>query len=279
MLIHSRILLTGMALSLASSVALAAPGYDVVSGPLDEKGLFDDGNFQFSTLIGIATVDQNDGTIAVTRSETDTLLQTNGDAWDSWTGMFGVGYVFPLEWEDEEEYSYHRHAEEPNDNEPRWFGTVTPQLNLYILSGTTLEGDVRRFNDLDDVDATYDMEFDSTRLMFDVALDVLTVSELSFYVIAGLGVAWNSANFDLTPNDCVPIHGLNIQESQSTDFAYEFGAGLDYALYEEFDITLQYLYTGLTDVGVGGVDDIFHVHSSDMDVVSQAVFLGIRFGV
>ncbi len=280
MLIHSRILLTGMALSLASSVALAAPGYDVVSGPLEEDGLFDEGSFQFSALIGIATIDQNDGKVKVTRSETDTLLQTNSDDWKSWTGQLGVGYVFPLEWEDEEDENEYRHNRDEDDEiNVSWFDSITPQINVYVLSGNKLEGDVRRFNDPDDIDATYNINFDSTRLMFDLALDVLTVNELSFYVMAGLGVAWNTADFNLNPNRGVPIHDLKIQESQSTDFAFEFGGGLDYALDENFDITLQYLWTDLTDIGIGGVDDIFHVHSDNMDVKTQAIFLGVRFGV
>ena len=172
MLLTPRILLAST-LTLISSIALAAP----CNCPDDDDYYDDDersyeylleGDFQLSLLLGIATTSQEDSTIKIATTETDVLLQDNTD-WDSWTGQFGVGYVMPLYWsfgEEDDVYDY----DDEDDLEISWFDSLTPQINVYILGGSTLEGDVLRFGDADDNSATYAMDFHSTRLMFDLAL-------------------------------------------------------------------------------------------------------------
>jgi opacity protein-like surface antigen len=183
-----------------------------------------------------------------------------------------VGYEIPLPWLNDDE-----------DEEIRWFDALTPQINVYILQQTDVEGSVKRFDDSDDVDADYKMNFESTRLMLDFELDIFTVRDFSFYGIGGLGIAWNSADYTATPHGMIPIASVDLPTNDSTGFAYEFGGGVDYAVDEGIDITLQYLWTRLNDVTISGDVNIFdeEIYHTNTDISNdiQSILLGVRLDI
>jgi opacity protein-like surface antigen len=275
-------LLTSLSLLLISQSALA--DYSCCEDDDDDDYNDDDrsydylleGDFELSLLVGIATIKQSNSTIQSDLTQTDTLVQDSSD-WDSWTGQFGIGYEMPLYWsfgEDDEDYDEY--------SDISWFNTLTPQLNVYILGGGSLDGDVLIFGEPNRNDATYDMDFHSTRLMFDLAFDVLTVRDFSFYGLAGLGIAWNTTDFSYTPNpDSGLKGGYNLEDTDTSGFAYEFGAGVDYAVLADLEISLQYLYTVFNDVNVSGNNDVvdFEASSSDMDIKAQSILLGVRLSI
>lgn len=238
---------------------------------VEVEDIDDDSYFQLSLSAGIANASQHDSELVVTQSETDILKQTNDNNWSGWTVQFGLGYVVPLywEWNDEDE----------SETQIQWLNAITPQLNLYILNGTDLTGEVKRFNDSDDVDATYNMQFDSTRLMFDTAINILSVRDFSFFAMAGLGIAWTSTDFVMLHDSHVRIDDLDLGASNDSDFAYEFGGGINYYIDEDFDISLQYLYTRFSNVNVSGQDENFKVYSSDLDIKTQSLLLGARIKI
>ncbi len=232
-----------------------------------------EGDFQLSLLLGIATLNQDDGSIKVAPDEVDVLTQSNGNDWDTWTGQFGVGYVMPLYWGEDAE-------ESKMESGIAWFDTITPQINVYVIGESDMEGDVLRFGHEDDKDATYSSDFSSTRLMFDVAFDVLTIRDFSFYGLAGLGIAWNTTNLDWIPNPGVPIPGFSLSDTNSSGFAYEFGVGVDYEVLGDLDISLQYLYTAFDDINIQGADDFpFEVSDTELDVNAQSLLLGVRLTI
>lgn len=259
MLKQPKLLLTGMALALASGVVLA-DGYEGT-----EPG------FQVSIAGGIASLDV-DGTFDATEVETNSLHSE--EEWDSWTAMVGVGYVFPLfEMEDDE------------DEEFFWFPTITPQLNLYYLGGGDVDGDVHRFQSHDFNQADFDLDLNSTRLMLDFDLAVANYEEFTLYALAGLGIAWNDTDFSVRAKEgeCDSLN-QDFDGNNDASFAFEFGGGLDYAFAEDMSIYLEYLWTDLGDADLSGSSDDDHHDfddgtDSDIDLTSQAVLLGLNFSL
>lgn len=256
-MLYRKILSGCLLLGLSSNVALA----NDIDSREDEEDEFD-GHFQVILMTGVAATDQH-GSIRVTSDEKDNLVQTNKDDWDIWTFQAGLGYAFPL-------------IEEDPDCLVNWFPYLTPQLNAYLLNDKKIHGDVYRFQNSHYNQATYEMNFNSKRLMFDLGLDILSSNNFTFYGLAGAGIAWNRTDFSLDPNDGVHIVGLDLGETDSTGFAYEFGAGITYDLNSCIGISLEYLYTFLDDVKFSGESDGFDVHSSDVNIQTQSLLLGLR---
>ncbi|MFA6038298.1 MAG: hypothetical protein WC748_09300 [Legionellales bacterium] len=264
-------LLSSTALLFMSHVAFANCN---CADDYDDDSSYDylfEGDFQLSLLLGIADVTHGDGTLQVDSTESDSLTQTNSNAWETFTGQFGVSYIMPLYWGEDAE-------EDKLETGMAWFDSITPQINVYLLGDTTLEGDVLRFGYKNE--ATYDMDFNSTRLMFDVAVDVFTVRDFSFFALGGLGIAWNSTSLNWVPNPGEDLTGFNLAETDSSGFAYEFGGGVNYEVLGDLDVSLQYLFTVLDNVSAQGADDFYDdIHTSDLDIHVQSILLGVRLTI
>lgn len=216
---------------------------------------------QLTGMLGIANMQQDNSSYNLTSNETHQLVQTDTQSWDAWSLQLGAGFDVPL------------------SDDRKWLTKVTPQINYYILNNAQLDGEVYRFEDIDDNDAAYNMNFNSTRLMFDTALTIYELRKLSFYGIAGLGIAWTDLTLALEPYPDSHLEPLHFNSGEDSGFAYEFGAGVTYELNDELDIALQYLYTGFSDVAITGQDDIFTVTDSNINVSSQSLLLGFNLSV
>lgn len=252
----SRALTVSTILLVDSSIALASDDFEPF--------------FELLVMGGVSTLDAEDASMIMSASETDLLTQTNDGDWESWTGQLGVGYVYPL-------------AEDLETGDVQWFSLINPQINLYYLDGDTIEGDVYQYQSADFNFLDYTMDYHSTRLMFDLGITVASIDGFSIYAIGGLGLAWNEIDFLATPNqlglDCGVV-GYNLNSQSSTSFAYEFGGGITAAVNDDIAISLEYLYTGFTDVELGNnTDSDFDIQNSDLDINSQSVLLGLRFAL
>jgi opacity protein-like surface antigen len=235
----------------------------------DESFLLEEG-FEVTVMVGLASVDQEDGSYQATSDQTNSLIQTEGDELGSWTAQIGVGYRYKLQDEDDED-------------EIQWFTDLTPQINLYYLDGNDLGGEVYRFEVPELNQTDYTMDFSSTRLMFDLGLTVAAYQEFSVYALAGLGVAWNNNNLETSTDDAYEIH---LDDNNTTSFAYEVGAGVGYAITDDWGLSLQYLYADLGDASVQGTShpvegdkDDFEIPGSDTDITSQALMLGVTMAL
>lgn len=254
-------------------LAVALGSTAVYAEDLEEQ--FEDG-FQILIAGGIASLDQ-DGSIDVTSNETDTLVQGD-EGWDSWTAKVGVGYQFPL-----------MENEDDDEDDLQWLPNLTPQLNLYYLGGGDIDGDVLRYENSNQAD--YSMDYSSTRLMFDLALTLASMERFSVYVLGGLGASWNNTSLETTPTSEFLPFGFELEDSDSTTFAYEFGAGIGYAITDDIGISLEYLYANLGDVEVQGnasltggdydADDprTLDIENSDVEISSQSILLGLNFAL
>ena len=229
--------------------------------------------WEFQLFGGTANLDADNvvlSNLAPFSEEADKAIQNNQGDWKSWTVQAGMGYVIPLF--DSERFS----------DELQWLPAIKPQINAYYLKGN-IEGDLYRYYQYTDLISTdYKMDFESTRLMFDVALTFASWRNVSVYGIAGIGPAWNRIGF-LYGEYSTPEVKLN--KHTQTNFAYEFGGGLTYALSEHLSITAEYLYTGFNDVELGDSGNIGHdlpiseVKSNSFDLNSQAVLVGFNLAL
>ena len=269
---------------LLSCATLAATGVAFAGGDKDydrELVMRDDrvyeeeeeGFFELLVFGGVASMDPESTTLHVSPDETDLLTNSTSDDWDSWTAQVGVGYVYPIEGDD------------MYTGDVRWFANINPQLNLYYLDASDMNGDTYLFQDPSYNLADWNMEFNSTRLMFDLALTVATLERLSLYVLGGAGVAFNRTELNSIAHPGSGIADVYLDSEDSTSFAYEFGGGLTYALMDDLAVSLEYLFTGINDVGLGettttlGCDQTFNISGGDMDIDSQALMLGLRLAL
>ena len=195
-------------------------------------------HFEVIGAPGIAKLNAgNSSQLGVTSSETDKLVQTNTNSWDTFAGQLGVGYVY-----------YFRDALQYS-NKVQWFPSIEPELNGYYLASNSIKGNVLRFNSSNFNQLTYDIPIHSTRLMLDAALTVVSWKRLSLYALGGIGNAWNRISYSDTENsssdnDC-PDQRVSLSSNTSSNFAWEAGLGLIYAFNDRFGLSLEYLYTDL----------------------------------
>jgi hypothetical protein len=132
-------------------------------------------HFEVTGSLGIANFRADDSLLGVTSDETNKLVQTNANQWDAFGAQIGGSYVHYL------------HGAQRYSPQVQWFSSTEPQINLYYLGNADIEGDVWRFRDPRFNQLTFDAPIHSTRLMFDVALNIVSRKQLSLYAIGGLG--------------------------------------------------------------------------------------------
>jgi opacity protein-like surface antigen len=220
-------------------------------------------------MSGIASLDTQGTNFQMTPTQLDGLQPADAEFGEAWTIQLGVGYAIPL------------FDAEVDSDEVQWFTAIEPQINGYYLNGD-VNGNVDRYADFagDFDDTEYNMDIKSTRVMFDLALTIVSYDEFSLYAIGGIGPSWN--DFDLTEfeNDCVEEVRF---DGDDVNLAYEFGGGISFAGSENATISLQYLYTNFLDLefdnnaAIGDGSEITDIESDDFDFSSQALVLGLRY--
>jgi opacity protein-like surface antigen len=231
-------------------------------------------HFEVIGAVGIANLMAGDGYLGVTSSETDRLVQTNRNDWSTFTGQLGIGYVY-----------YLNGAQQYSEN-TQWFPWIEPELNGYYLARNSITGDVWRFGSPAFNDMTYNMPIESTRLMFDTALTVVSKKQYSLYAIGGIGNAWNRVGYSDKDNNGIPCADqfLNLGATTRSNFAWEAGAGLSYALNNRFSLSLEYLYTDLgtvktPDSGFTGTITAPILVPAEFRLTTQAALLGLHIAI
>ena len=193
-------------------------------------------HFEAIGALGIANLRAGNGTIGVTQSETDKLIQTNSNNWGTFDAQIGAGYV----------YYFEQRKHPPKTTQ--WFPAIEPQLNFYYLNNNTgIKGNIWRFNSPAFNQLTYKIPVHSTRLMLDVALTVIKKKRSSLYVKGGIGNAWNRLGYsdydnggpDITCGD----ERLSLSDATHSHFAWELGVGILHDFNNHVGLSLEYLYT------------------------------------
>lgn len=263
MKLWKHLLLVGASLTTASNIALAHKGAEYVPPQEMPKTL---SGFEFIAMGGVATLDADDINITVSEFEIDDLVQSNNSDWSSGTGQLGFGYNYPL-------------MKINSKDDFSWLTNMSTQINFYYLGGD-LEGEVYAYQSADWNIANYEMDLSSFRLMLDMALTIASWKDVSWYGIAGVGVAWNNIDYSETINSGYEEYliPLDLDSQGSAGFAYEVGTGLTYAPTERFSFSFQYLFTVLNDVEIGEVPT-YSSEKTEVDISSQALMLGLRVAI
>jgi opacity protein-like surface antigen len=225
--------------------------------------------------LGVASLSVNDGGyLGVTSSETDRLVQTNGNNWNTLAAQLGVGYV------------YYASNYNPFSDKAQWFTAIEPELNGYYLGQSSIKGDVWRFSNPAFNDMTFNMPIESYRLMLDGALTVVTKKQYSLYAIGGIGNAWNRIGYSDADRNGIPCTDqfLNFNSTTRSSFAWELGAGLSYAFNNRFALSLEYLYADLgsvktPDTGFTGAITAPVLVPASFKLTSQAALLGLHVAI
>ena len=231
-------------------------------------------HIDFIGALGVASLDLSDGYLEVTSSETDRLIQTNNNNWNTLAAQLGVGYV------------YYSSNYNPYSDQAQWFTSIEPEINGYYLGQNSIKGDVWRFGSPNYNDMTFSMPIESYRLMLDGALTVVSQKQYSLYVIGGIGNTWNRMNYnDADPNGipCVD-QGLNLNSTTHSNFAWEVGAGLSYAFNNRLSLSLEYLYADLGSLKTSGTGFTGAITTpalvpAQFELTSQAALLGLHVAI
>lgn len=224
--------------------------------------------------LGFASLGASDGYLGVTSSETDKLVQTNDNKWNTFAAQLGVGYVYYLR-----NYS-------PFSDQLQWFTAIEPQLNGYYLGQSSIKGDVWRFSDPTFNEMTFNMPIQSYRLMVDGALTVVSKRQYSLYAIGGIGNAWNRVGYSDADRNGVPCADqfLDLNSNTRSSFAWEVGGGLFYSFNNRFALSLEYLYADLgnvktPDTGFTGSITAPVLVPASFRLTSQAALLGLHIAI
>lgn len=266
----------------ASEVRMLGGGTELGSVPAerisDEEVLLEraeaPNRFEVLGALGIANIRADKSRLGVTSFEFDTLVP-NHNQWKTFAAQFGVGYVHYFG--DAQRYSEH----------VQWFPSIEPQINGYYLDGnSSIQGEVWRFESSEFNDLRFKSSLQSTRLMFDAALTVVSRQQYSLYVIGGIGNAWNRLSYKDSDNEDGPCSNgnLHLHSRTHSGFAWEAGGGLMYSYNDRVAVTLQYLYTDLGEASssasgtVGGISSPVIVPPR-FDLSAQTVSLGVHVAV
>jgi outer membrane autotransporter protein len=229
-------------------------------------------HFEVIAALGISNVDAGNSYMDVTSSETDRLVQTNGNRWNTWVGQLGVGYVF---------YFPNKQRFSPNT---QWLPSLEPQLNFYY-SDNRIEGDIYRFNDPAFNEFSYTSTITTSRLMLDAALTIVSKNAYSLFVIAGIGDAWSKINYHDAVNgtDTCNLSALSSSDRHQSNFVWELGAGIAYAFNDRANLSLEYLYTDFGSLKLpGSIQSSLlttPIAPSSFNLNTHAVLLGLHVGL
>lgn len=227
-------------------------------------------HFELIGAAGIGAVSVADSSLQVTSSETDTLKQTNSNQWNDPAGQVGMGYVFYM-------------VEGPRiSNDWRWFPIIEPMLNLYY-SRLDVKGDVYRFEDPAFNEFSYRSVIESTRLMVDAALTIVSKGKFSLYVLGGVGESWYRISYSDhgTSSPPCPVSAVGLDDRNKNSFAWDLGGGLAYAFNPVVSLSLEYLYTNLGTLDMAANGNTGNITAPQLDVASartntQSILLGLH---
>jgi outer membrane autotransporter protein len=228
------------------------------------------GHFDVIGGVSLSKVQANGGQLGVTANEIDRLVQTNQNQWNSWGAQLGLGYVY-----------YIGNAKKLS-SEVQWFPMIEPEINLYY-SDYQSNGQVYRYNSVAFNDLTYEMPVPSTRVMLDLAVTVVSWCRFSTYAIGGIGNAWNRVSYSDSVNsgDTCDLQTLNLHSRTNSNFAWELGAGVNYAFNDCIGVSAEYLYTDfgkLKTPGSGNTGDITspNISPASFNLHTQGVLVGLH---
>lgn len=138
------------------------------------------------------------------------------------------------------------------DEHREFFNSFLLELNFYRsegdIDGVVWQYQLPQFNNYG-VYAPYS----NTRLVVDVKPGLFTWNAISPYLILGIGATWNSMSYQETVAGVEDQPGSNLilNNKISTHFAYDLGVGSRVTLDKHLSVSIEYLYTYLSQMSPG----------------------------
>lgn len=173
---------------------------------------------------GYSRVNFNNLQLPVTLTETDTL-HSGGDV-TTFTETIGINESFVF---DSICPSYSKNI-----------SNVAVGINFYNLSFTNT-GTVYQFGDSSLNNLSYRLPVNSSRMMLDGKMTFSPGRQLSPFILAGVGAAWNRLSYSDTPV-IAGISNINLEPNQQLKFAFEVGAGVQAMISQATSLYIEYLY-------------------------------------
>ncbi len=131
----------------------------------------------------------------------------------------------------------------------KYFNDLLLQLNWYT-NRAAIKGDVWQsgLSNLDNY--TFRAPISSNRWMLDVKPGLFTFRRFSPYPILGVGVARTQfAYYERPSNSNVNADSfVNLKARMNTQFAYDYGFGLQYAITQHLAATAEYIHTNMSNL-------------------------------
>lgn len=237
-------------------LALAATLSLPVLAQAEQVGVYVAPKFLFSQQI-IDSPQMDDSYVSSGHSSSTGYVLGNDKSDSTWGGGLAIGYDF----------------------NPRFDVPIRAELEYAVRSQSKVSwsGD-----SLGDTDSTK-MKFDVQTLFVNLYYDIKTSTAFTPYFGAGLGMAFIKGKSDLSINygPGAPTFSGSASKSQ-TNFAWNVGAGVAYAITDNWDLDLGYRYVDMGEVKTGGItyQDSFgssETYTGKADLRAHEVMLGIRY--
>ena len=184
-------------------------------------------DFEVSVAAGPTWGDTSNTYVQSTRIEVDMNHVDNVSTSTSY--QIGVGY--------------HLFADKLADQQ--YFNDFLVQLNLIHSSESTISGTVWADNNPNIQNQSFKAPYTSTRLMLDLKPTLFSIDRMSFYPIAGLGIAWNRISYSQELIDGSDWYTIDAPAATSKNLAYDLGFGVRGKITENLSATLEYMTTHL----------------------------------
>lgn len=244
-------------LGIMSCILVPALTYATPRSPIELSGQF-----------GITNLHLGNATLGVTPTETDELHQLSNVKTPELS--VGINYVWPLN------IGGHYH-------QVQFFPLIKAGLNLRYLP-QEVTGEIYQYQEPDMNNYDYTLSLDSTRLMADVILDVLSVNQRAdIYLLGGIGSSWTQLSYQDQPKPGIETGSLNLQGRTTTGFAYELGGGITYRLSHEANVFVEYRYAHLPSMNTRSYGSLSNeeviVSAAHFRFFTQTIALGINWAL
>lgn len=182
----------------------------------------DTSGFKLSIYGGIADTRMDDGDYTLKGNQVESLAPEDDSSLNFVWGL-GLAYRFV--------FSNYLHD-------------VSIGLDMFHLTRSQT-GDLLDYKILDN--STYQLEFESTRLMADSEWTFHPIGSWLYpFIEAGIGFTANTTNYENTPDSNAAWEvGQSMPDNTIYQFAYNVGGGIKIVLSHKIELSFRYLYAGL----------------------------------
>ncbi|MDI9818445.1 MULTISPECIES: hypothetical protein [unclassified Legionella] len=212
----------------------------LITAPACSADRLGSNQIELSANLGFSKLTLGNSTFGITETEVDNLHQTDNPLIGE--VAFGMTYVIPFK----ELSASHRLT---------WFPALRTALYLRYSShdffNRTAQGQIEQYQDPRMSNYHYRLSIDSTRLMADVILTLVTHKQMSLFVNGGVGPGWTQVSYSDEPNLGVVGGNLFLFDKTKKGLVSEIGVGLFYHCSNKLKLSVNFLHSNFGTIKTG----------------------------